>query len=369
MGHDPLAVAINSFLVAIICLNVVAVAAETVPSVWARFGAALERLAWLSIAVFAAEYVLRIWSAAELPFSANRNRWSARLIHAGGALQVVDLLAFLPAGAAMLLVEDQGTVSALRLLCFLKLARYSPALHSLGRVIAAERGALLGALLVMLSFLLLAGTGMYLIERDVQPIVFGTLPNALWWALVTLATVGYGDAIPLTPTGRLFTAVMIICGVAVYALPIGIIATGFAQELTRRDFMVTWTLLARVPLFAGLDAAAVAQIMTLLESRTYEAGEQIVRAGEPGESMFFIASGEVIVAADHGEVRLGQGEFFGEMSILEHRPRGHNVSAASYCRLLLLNRDDFERMGRRHPHILDQIKATAAKRGGKVDRE
>lgn len=369
IGHQRVDVAINSFLVAIVLLNVVAVATETVPSAWDKWAAALTAFAWFTIALFGFEYVLRIWSAVELPFRAHRPAWRARLEHALRFAQIADLAAFLPAALAMLLTDDPTLVRALRLLCFLKLVRYSPALNSLGRVIKSERGSLIGALLVMLSFLLVAGTGMYLIERDVQPQVFGTLPNALWWALVTLATVGYGDAVPLTPWGRIFTAIMIVCGVAVYALPIAIIATGFAQEVTRRDFMVTWTLVARVPLFARLDAAAVAQIMALLESRTYDAGDLIVRAGEPGDAMYFIVSGEAAVAADHGEVRLGEGEFFGEMSLLEHRPRSHDVAAATHCKLLVLQRDQFERLGRRHPHILEHVKATAAKRRGTNDAD
>src|SRR5262249_21785616 len=154
----------------------------------------------------------------------------------------------------------------------------------------------------------------------------------------------------------------IVCGVAVYALPIAIIATGFAQEVTRRDFMVTWTLLARVPLFSRLKAAEVAQIMALLESRTYEAGDLIVRVGDPGDSLYCIVSGECVVATEQGDVRLGQGEFFGEMSLLEQRPRSSNVAAASYCKLLVLQREQFERLGRRHPHILEQVRETAAKR-------
>ena len=306
-----------------------------------------------------------MWSAVELPFGDQASPWPTRLAHALRPMLLVDLAAFaLPLAA--LAAGDHTAALILRLIAFLKIARYSPALQSLGRVIALERAALLGAGLIMLTLLLVAGAGMYLIERHAQPDRFGTLPDALWWALVTLATVGYGDVYPVTALGKLFTAVMVLSGVGVFALPVGIIVTGFTQDLARRDFVVTWTLVARVPVFANLDAAALAQIMALLRSETFEAGEEVVRTGEPAQAMYFIASGEVAVDADGGEVRLGQGDFFGEMALIERRAHTHAVTAMTRCRLLVLEREDFERLGRRHPQILERVRATARSRAGKT---
>ena len=130
----------------------------------------------------------------------------------------------------------------------------------------------------------------------------------------------------------------------------------------RREFAITWSLVARVPLFAGLDASAVAQIMTLLYSATYQEGDVIVRRGQPADTMFIIAAGEVIVETDQGEVRLGEGEFFGELALLEHRPHQHRVTAASKCRCLVLDRADLERFGRRHPEITRRVHEVAKKR-------
>jgi voltage-gated potassium channel len=120
--------------------------------------------------------------------------------------------------------------------------------------------------------------------------------------------------------------------------------------------------LYRVPLFAGLNAAALAEIMTLLTSRTFESGDLIIRRGEDATVLFCIASGESIVELDDGEVRLGEGDFFGEMAVLEHRSHHHAVVAATRCRCLMLDREDLERLGRRHPEIVRRIRAVASRR-------
>ena len=362
LGHDRASTIFSAALIALIVLNVVLFAVRSVPWVEQAYGRWLDWLDLVSVGVFALEYALRLWAAVELPFLSHLRSWRARFTYARRPMQLFDLLAFLPALVAPLIGLDPAIENALRLLRGLKIARYSPALQSLGRVLANEKGALGGALLIMIGLLLFAATGMYLIERHVQPNVFGTIPDAAYWAVVTLATVGYGDAVPSTPLGKLFTSTMILAGLATFALPIGIIATGFGREVGRRDFVVNWSLVARVPLFTGLDPTAVAQIMTLLYSRTFEAGAAIVRRGEPGDSMYFIATGEAIVELDDGEVRLGDGEFFGEIALLERRARSHTVIAATRCRMLVLDREDFERLARRLPGIRARVEEVARAR-------
>ena len=118
----------------------------------------------------------------------------------------------------------------------------------------------------------------------------------MWWAIVTLGTVGYGDVVPITPAGRLVAAVTIFAGLIIMALPIGIIATAFAEEVHRRDFVITWTMISRVPLFSALNAGEVGDIMKLLKARRVEAGAVIARRGERAELMFSIADGEVDIA-------------------------------------------------------------------------
>jgi voltage-gated potassium channel len=359
IGHSTAGTFVHGSLIVLALVNVVACAAYSVPDIKLHYGALIHFIDYASAAIFAVEYVLRIWSSTELPFFAASPAWKARAHFAMRPMQIVDLMAFLPTLIGLLMGLDLWAAMMLR---FLKVARYSPALHSLGRVIAAERGSLFGALVIMTGLVMFSATGMYFIEREVQPATFGSIPASIWWAVITLATVGYGDAVPITPLGKLFASLVMIAGLAAFALPFGIIASGFGREATRRDFMVSWLLLARVPLFAGLDPAAVGQIITLLHSRMFDAGEVIVRRGTPGDNMFFVVSGEVVVEADHGEVILREGDFFGEMALLEHRPRSSSVRAVTRVRLLVLDREDLERLGRKHPAILKRIRDTASAR-------
>src|SRR5262249_25491513 len=128
---------------------------------------------------------------------------------------------------------------------------------------------------------LLVASIMHVIERHAQPDKFGTIPDAMWWAIVTLGTIGYGDVVPVTALGRVVTSVTIFVGLIMIALPIGIVATAFADEIHRRDFVVTWGMVARVPLFAELEATDIADIMRLLHAQQVEPGDVIARRGEP----------------------------------------------------------------------------------------
>lgn len=365
--QDPVSVAVNGGLVTLILLNVVAFAAETVPSIAERYGRGLDLFNVFSVAVFTVEYFLRLWSCVEIPILKLLPAARARLRFAVRPMLLIDLAAFLPFYLSFIIPMDLRVLRVLRLFRFLKLARYSPALHSLGRVIANERRALLGALLLMTSLLLFASTGIYFIERDYQPEVFGSVPAAAWWALATLTTVGYGDVTPVTALGKLFGGLIMVFGLGMFALPIAIIATGFSQEVSRREFVVTWGMVARVPIFAQLDAATLTEIMVLLYSRSYEAGDRIMRVGEEADAMYFITSGEVIVESDAGPVTLSDGDFFGEMSLIEHRLRAHNVTAHTRCRLLVLEKSDFERLCHRRPEIMEHVSEVAKARAKAVE--
>ena len=147
-----------------------------------------------------------------------------------------------------------------------------------------EWRALLGGLLLMMVLLLFSATIVYFLEREAQPDKFGSIPAAAWWALATLTTIGYGDIVPITPLGKLFGGVVMLIGLCMFALPIAIISAGFSQESARHEFVVTWSMVARVPLFSTLDAAEVAEVTKLLYTRLVQAGGLIVSAGEPGGS-------------------------------------------------------------------------------------
>lgn len=365
--QDPVSLLVNGSLITLILLNVVAFAAETVPSIAERHGRSLDLFNVFSVVVFTIEYGLRLWSCVEIPILKLLPPAQARVRFAVRPMLLIDLAAFLPFYVSFLFAIDLRVLRVLRLFRFLKLARYSPALHSLGRVIANERRALVGALLVMSSLLLFASTGIYFLERDIQPEAFGSIPAAAWWSLATLTTVGFGDVVPMTPLGKLFGGLIMIFGLGMFALPIAIIATGFSQEANRREFVVTWGMVARVPIFARLDAATLTEIMVLLYSRSYEAGDRIMRVGEQADAMYFITSGEVIVDGDAGPVTLSDGDFFGEMSLIEHRLRAHNVTAHTRCRVLVLEKADFERLCHSRPEVMEHVSEVAKARAKAVE--
>jgi voltage-gated potassium channel len=165
----------------------------------------------------------------------------------------------------------------------------------------------------------------------------------------------------VTPVGRLFGGMVMLLGIAMFAVPAGILATGFATEIRRRDFVVTWNAVARVPLFAGLDATRIAAIARLLKPQIVPERQAIVRRGEPADAMFFLMDGEVEVGIEP-PVRLSKGNFFGEVGLLHDTTRNATVSALTECRLLVLDRADFLRLMAQHPDLKARIEAIAAER-------
>jgi voltage-gated potassium channel len=354
---------VNAFLVVLIIANGLAFTAETVDTVYARWGPELDAFNAFSVMVFTVEYVLRLWSAVEIPLLHHLPPWRARLKFAMRPMMIIDLLAILPWYLYQIVPIDLRVLRVLRLFRLLKLARYSPALQTLKRVVAHEWRALLGALLLMMMALLFAATTIYFLERDVQPQNFGSIPASAWWALETLTTVGYGDVIPATPVGKIFGGVVMLFGLCMFALPVAIIATGFSQESARHEFVVTWSMVARVPLFASLDAAEVAEVTKLLYTKMFKAGASIVTAGEPGGAMYLIGSGEATVCVVPGRpVKLHDGDFFGEMALLERRRHKHSVVADTACRVYVLDSEGLARLSRGHPEIVQHIKSVAKER-------
>lgn len=354
---------VNAFIIVLIILNAIAFAADTVPALAERYAVQFEVFNVFSVIVFTIEYVLRVWSSVEIPMLSRLPRWQARLRFATRPMMIIDLLAFFPWYLHWMYPMDLRVLRLFRLFRLLKLVRYSPALQTLGRVIADEYRALLGALLVILVLLLFSATAMYYLEREAQPDKFGSIPDAAWWALATLTTVGYGDVVPVTPWGKLLGGVVMLLGVGMIALPVAIIATGFSQESGRHQFVVTWSMVARVPLFASMDHSEVAEITKLLYTRTYLPGVPMVRTHDAGDAMFIIASGEALVDTGKGHhVTLKEGDFFGEMALLERRRHKHDVVAKTNCRVYVLDSQSLARLGRRHPEIMNRIRKVAEAR-------
>lgn len=352
----------DGLIVTLIILNIAAFCAETVPELEAAWASWFHAFEAFSVAIFTLEYAARIWASVEVPFLARMSPWRARLMFVRRPLQIFDLLSILPFYAGHLIGLDLRVLRAFRLLRLLKLTRYSPAVHTLARVLWAERRALTGALLLLMIVLLLASTGMYFIEGHVQPDKFGSIPLAAYWAMTTLTTVGYGDVVPTTGLGKLWAMATMLCGLCVLALPVAIISTGFAQEVGRRDFVVTWAMMSRVPAFADLDAAAVTEVLPLLHAHHVPPNVELIAPGETGGAMYFIAMGHVRQHAGTRTQDYLTGDFFGVVAFLEGETSPGRYVTVTRCRLLKLYREDFHRLEATSPAIGHHLRRVAAER-------
>jgi voltage-gated potassium channel len=243
-----------------------------------------------------------------------------------------------------------------------KLVRYAPGLVSLQRVISDARQALLSVLLGFCIVLLVAASLAYLLERAAQPEAFGSIPAALWWAIVTLTTTGYGDVIPQTAAGRVLAGTVMVSGIFVFALWAGILASGFAEQTPRRDVLRTLDLVAKVPFFHDIGSSTIADVAGLLRPRDYPAGAVIMRRGEHGDCMYFVASGEVQIRMSPEPIYLGAGQFFGEIALVTGGPRNATVVAAHRCALLSIAMEDFRELIGRQPDLARIIHEEAERR-------
>jgi len=362
---DAMGVLVDRLLVALILLNLIAVALESVPAIGTRFMLGFELIEFFSLAVFTVEYGLRLWCTVEHGPHRHLSAARARFKYVFSPAGIIDLVAVLPFWFAFILPDDLRLLLVFRIVRFFKIARYSPAMRSLLDVLYRERRALFGCLVITLGSALVAAALMHLAEGNVQPDKLGTIPDALWWAIVTIGTIGYGDVVPVTVLGKLIATGTIFLGLIMMALPIGIIATAFAEQIHRRDFIVTWSMIARVPLFAELDAAEISDIMQLLRAQVAESGETIVRAGDAAHSMYFIAAGEVEVALKKERLRLGVGQFFGEVAVLRRARRSATVTALTRTNLLVVSAQDLHALMQRDRRIAARIKDVVEKRVGR----
>jgi voltage-gated potassium channel len=356
---------VNGILVGFVLASIVTAVLETVEDAQ-RFDWLLHLVEAVVVAVMVVEYLLRFWTAPEREAIGARSPWQTRARYATSFVGLVDLLAWLPTVLALVVPIPADALRLLRVLRLLKLARYTPALNLFAAVIRNESRALLATLLVVAVLLVLEATIMYLLEREAQPKVFASIPHSMWWAIVTIATVGYGDMFPVTPAGKAFGGLVMVIGIAVFAVPAGILATGFASEIRKRDFVVTWQTVANVPLFAGLDAARIAEIARLLKRQVVPAQFAVVRRGDPADAMFFIMGGEVQVDVAPRPVRLARGQYFGEIALLRDTVRTATVTTLSECQLLSLDVADFRHLLDSNPGLNAAITRTAEARLGEL---
>lgn len=223
-------------MTALIGLNVLAIILETVPELQAAYGAFFMAFEVFSIGVFTVEYLLRVWSITASPDYSHPI--SGRLRYALTPMAMIDFLAIAPFFLAFIFPIHLGVTRILRfvrLMRLLKLTRYATPLQTLGTVLRERRDQLLICLFIVLILLLFSASAVYMVENPAQPEVFTSIPAAMWWGVATLTTVGYGDVYPITGLGRVLGGIIAILGVGMFALPAGILASGFAEELERQQ--------------------------------------------------------------------------------------------------------------------------------------
>lgn len=230
----PVSRLVDALLISLILLNVLAVVLDSLPSFALRYREPLDLFELFSICVFTIEYLLRVWSAVELKEACYRQPVTGRLRFICSPLALIDLMAILPFYLTLFTGLDLRFLRVLRILRIFKLSRYSSALSTLLAVFKEEAEAFIAAFFVLMILLILASSGIYLLEHKVQPDVFGSIPQAMWWAMATLTTVGYGDVIPVTAAGKFFGGCITIIGIGMVALPAGILASGFSEQMRRR---------------------------------------------------------------------------------------------------------------------------------------
>jgi voltage-gated potassium channel len=297
-------------------------------------------------ALFLVEYLVRLWIAPENPQRSSTTAARSRLRWVVSVEGVIDLLAVIPAVAAATGEARLGgeSASVFVLLWVLKLATHAQGVGLVMRVFHNERSSLGAAAALLVIMLFSAATVARWVERAHQPGPFASIPTSLWWAVVTLTTTGYGDVVPKTGLGQVIGGFVMLSGIAVLALLAGILATGFAEEVRRREFLRIWDLVARVPFFADIGAIAIADIVRRLRSRSYAAGATVIGKGEVGDAMFFIVTGEVEVRIGPRTRPLRAGGFFGLFRELVGSRRVH-VTVQVHGKALVAALDDFAGSG------------------------
>jgi voltage-gated potassium channel len=287
----------------------------------------------------------------------------------GTAWGALDVLTILPMAIAAPFYWTPSGAPLLASLWLLRFARYSRGGRILATVILREREPILGVLLLF-GMVLTGGAVLgYLAERHAQPAVFTSVGASLWWAITTLTTTGYGDMVPVTPLGRMVGGAVMIGGLGTISLLAGILATGFAAELKRTEFLRSWDMISKVSFFENAGAATIADVASLLRPRDFPARSVVTRRGQPGDCMYFIVDGEVEILIEPKPVRLGPGAFFGEIAILTGAPRNATVITTKVTQLLSLDIADFRALAASRPELTDLIRKEADLRLGKATEQ
>ncbi len=225
---------INLGLMLLILLNVISIIISSESTIHQDYLTFFELFEVFSLIIFTLEYFIRVWVSIEHNDKRCAHPFKSRLRYMLKPMALIDLFAILPSYFMVIFGTDLLVLRALRLVRVFKLTRYSRSMELLVTVAKQEAETMISAIFILWIMIIIAATGIFLVEGDIQPKEFGSIPRALWWATVTLTTVGYGDVVPITIMGKVFGVVIVILGIGMAALPAGILASGFTTEINRR---------------------------------------------------------------------------------------------------------------------------------------
>lgn len=237
---DRASQAFNTFMLTLIFGNIVAIILETEKSIYSAAHGFFRQFEIISVIVFTTEYLLRLWSCTSDKRFARPILGRIKYILTPMAL--IDLLAVLPFFLTSHI--DLRFVRGLRLFRLFRIAkigRYSEALHTMGAVIRSKKEELIAALSLLLMLLVFSSSLMYFAEHESNPNQFPSIPASMWWSIVTLTTVGYGDICPITILGKVLAGVIAVCGVCMLALPTGLMGAAFVEEMLKKKRRFTGT--------------------------------------------------------------------------------------------------------------------------------
>ncbi len=236
-GHSNISVvakSINLLLIILIITNVIAAIFESEPSYHERYLHQFALFEFVSLSIFCGEYFLRLWCCVEAEEYAEFSNSKARFKYIFTPIALIDLIAILPFVIAMFFSIDLRSLRLIRVLRLLKLTHYFKGFNIFISVIAKELKSITAAMMVMVFLIVIAASLMHAVEGHIQPETFGSILRSLWWSVVTMTTVGYGDVVPVTALGKMIATIIMLIGVGLVALPAGMLAARFGEELRER---------------------------------------------------------------------------------------------------------------------------------------
>ena len=333
-----------------------------VPSTWAY----VSLLTFLII--FIAEYGARIWTATEAHPDMHEDQEELlddiashhyRLNYIFSFLGFVDVSVIASLIFSLYSGDYSSWPSFVMVLALFKFSRFIPGLDLVGTVIKNESQTLSALVLTLGILVIILSTALYLIENAAQPEMFKSVANSMWWGIVTMTTTGYGDMAPVTWIGRVIGACAMLVGIAMLAMPAGILSNGFAEEIKRREQLRAWQIISNLELFSGLESGCIADIANCLKTQIVPARSAVVKKNAVADSMFFIVDGEVeveIKPKPPQPIRLKTGDIFGEAGLLDNKRRNATIRTVKTTRFLVLELRDFHQIANEHPELMERIK-------------